>query len=91
VVDVFEDDANEWITGVVPIVAEEQAEGEGQEQELAGPSTLEINPLKRKRGIYGKKKKMIPVTPQDDLLSASSASESDDDNGNTNMSSDSDM
>nr|XP_020181824.1 uncharacterized protein LOC109767481 [Aegilops tauschii subsp. strangulata] len=56
----------------------------------AGPGTSAINPLKRKRGVYGKKKKMIPVTPQEDLLFASSASESDDDE-DTDMSSGSDM
>ena len=97
VVDVLEDDENEWITGVVPNGDEEQVEGEDQDQEIpyasshAGPGTSAINPLKRKRGVYGKKKKMmIPVTPQEDLLSASSASESDDDE-DTNMSSGSDM
>ena len=95
VVDVLEDDENEWITGVVPNGDEEQ--GEDQDQEIpyasshAGPGTSAINPLKRKRGVYGKKKKkMIPVTPQKDLLSASSASESDDDE-DTDMSSGSDM
>ncbi|XP_044354428.1 uncharacterized protein [Triticum aestivum] len=57
----------------------------------AGPGTSSINPLKRKRGVYGKKKKkMIPVTPQEDLLFASSASESDGDE-DTDMSSGSDM
>ncbi|XP_073363645.1 uncharacterized protein [Aegilops tauschii subsp. strangulata] len=87
VVDVLEDDENEWITGVVPNGDEEQVEGEDQDQEIsyasphARPGTSAINPLKRKRGVYGKKKKMmIHVTPQEDLLSASSASESDDDN-----------
>ena len=91
VVDVLEDDEDEWITGVVPNGDEEQ--GEDQDQEIpyasshAGPGTSAINPLKRKRGVYGKKKMMIPVTPQEDLLSAS---ESDDDE-DTDMSSGSDM
>lgn len=102
VVDVLEDDDNEWVTGVVPNANDEQSEGEEQEEELpyasgqAGPSTSTTNPiLKRKRGIHAKKKKkMIPVTPHEDLLSASSASESDDDdvdNDDNDMTSGSDM
>ena len=75
----------------------DEEQGEDQDQEIpyasshAGPGTSAINLLKRKRDVYVKKKKMmIPVTPQEDLLFASSASESDDDE-DTDMSSGSDM
>ncbi|KAM3196613.1 hypothetical protein ACQJBY_072357 [Aegilops geniculata] len=91
VVDVLEDDENEWITGVVPNGNEEQDQEIPYASSHVGPGTSAINPLKRKRGVYGKKKKkMIPATPREDLLSASSASESDDDE-DTDMSSGSDM